>query len=187
MNDGAASPVLLNGERVVLREVTPDDWQAVHAYSTLPEVFVFQPWGPNSPEETRAFVDSIVEARGVVPRGRFALAIVHRTTDGLMGVCELRIKNCRFGIGEIGYSLHPRYWHQGYATDAAKLLLHFGFGVQHLHRIQATCDPRNEASARLLQRIGMQYEGRLRGTMLIRDGWRDSDLYSILVGEWRGT
>jgi RimJ/RimL family protein N-acetyltransferase len=54
-----------------------------------------------------------------------------------------------------------------------------------LHRIFATCDPRNTASAHVLQKVGMRLEGRLRDTMLIRDGWRDSLVYSVLEHEWQ--
>jgi RimJ/RimL family protein N-acetyltransferase len=49
--------------------------------------------------------------------------------------------------------------------------------------IQGTCDPRNVAAARVLQRLGMQYEGRLRDAMLIRDGRRGSDLYGGMAEE----
>jgi RimJ/RimL family protein N-acetyltransferase len=66
----------------------------------------------------------------------------------------------------------------------AQLLLRFGFREMHLHRIFATCDPRNLASARVLEKIGMLYEGRMREVMLIRDGWRDSALYAVLEDEW---
>jgi RimJ/RimL family protein N-acetyltransferase len=54
-----------------------------------------------------------------------------------------------------------------------------------LHRIFATCDPRNVASRRVLTKIGMTHEGRMRETLLIRDGWRDSDVYAILKHEFR--
>jgi len=50
--------------------------------------------------------------------------------------------------------------------------------------VAATCDPRNEASAVVLAKIGMIYEGRLRHSIRIRDGWRDSDIYGILASEW---
>jgi hypothetical protein len=63
-------------------------------------------------------------------------------------------------------------------------LLHRGFTVHGRHRIFATCDPRNLRSAAVLRRLGMTYEGRLREDQLIRDGWRDSDIYSVLVHEW---
>ena len=72
---------------------------------------------------------------------------------------------------------------QGIATATARELLRLGFGRHGRHRIFATCDPRNLASAAVLRRIGMRYEGRMRGTAYIRDGWRDSDLYAVLADD----
>ena len=66
---------------------------------------------------------------------------------------------------------------------AARELLRLGFGEHGRHRIFGTCDPRNLASAAVLRKIGMRYEGRMRGTAYIRDGWRDSELYAILVDD----
>ena len=70
------------------------------------------------------------------------------------------------------------------ATAAATLALDIGFTDLELHRIFASCDPRNTASSAVLRRLGMQHEGRLRENMLIRDGWRSSDIYGVLAGEW---
>ncbi|MEU8820710.1 GNAT family protein [Actinoplanes sp. NPDC048796] len=63
-------------------------------------------------------------------------------------------------------------------------LLNLAFHTFGRHRVHATCDPRNLASARVLTKLGMTHEGRLRETLLLRDGWRDSDLYAILTHEW---
>lgn len=60
------------------------------------------------------------------------------------------------------------------------------FELGPLHRVVATCDPRNLVSAAILQKVGMTFEGRLRHTMQIRDGWRDSSAFSILADEWIG-
>ena len=56
----------------------------------------------------------------------------------------------------------------------------------NMHRIFATCDPINIASSRVLDKVGMIKEGRLRENLLIKDGWRDSLLYGILEQEWLG-
>jgi hypothetical protein len=72
----------------------------------------------------------------------------------------------------------------GRATAAGGRLVQLGFEEHNRHRIFATCDPRNVASAAVMRRLGMSYEGRMRETMLIRDGRRDSDLYSVLSHEW---
>ena len=88
------------------------------------------------------------------------------------------------GQGEIGYGLHPDHWGRGLATAAARRLLELCFTEHGLHRVFATCDPRNVASGRVLRRLGMTHEGRLREVLLIRDGWRDSDVYGLLAHEW---
>jgi len=72
-----------------------------------------------------------------------------------------------------------------YATEAARALLTFGFGQLRLHRIFATCDPANTASARVLEKIGMQREGLLREHEWVKGRWRDSFLYAILDHEWK--
>ena len=102
--------------------------------------------------------------------------------DGeVVGTAELRLDGP--STAEIGYGIHPRRWGQGIATAAARELLRMGFRDHGRHRIFGTCDPRNVASAAVLRRIGMRYEGRMRGTAQLRDGWRDSDLYAILVDD----
>jgi len=81
--------------------------------------------------------------------------------------------------GEMGYVLARDVWGRGYATEAAAALLAYGFAAG-LHRIGATCDPENAASARVLEKIGMSFEGRLREYFLIRGAWRDRLLYAAV-------
>ncbi|KUL31982.1 acetyltransferase [Actinoplanes awajinensis subsp. mycoplanecinus] len=167
---------------VVLRPLRFEDWPAVHEWARRPEVCVYQAWGPNTPDETREFARVAAQAWDERPQQRFPYAIVR---DGrTVGNVELFLRS--EGVGEIGYLVHPEFWGRGVATSAARELLTLGFTEHGLHRIFATCDPRNVASAAVLRRLGMRYEGRMRETHLIRDGWRDSDLYAILAPEWRG-
>ena len=72
----------------------------------------------------------------------------------------------------------------GVGTAIARALLGVAFESMNLHRVMATCDPRNLASAAVLQKVGMTFEGQLRHTMQIRDGWRDSSVFSVLANEW---
>ncbi|MEE1736224.1 GNAT family protein [Streptomyces sp. BE147] len=105
--------------------------------------------------------------------------------DGeLVGIGELKVRNLAHRQGEISYLVHPRVWGRGVGTVIGRELLSRGFGLIGLHRIYATCDPRNVASARVLGKLGMTHEGRHRHTALIRDGWRDSEVFSILDQEW---
>jgi RimJ/RimL family protein N-acetyltransferase len=161
--------------RVTLRPLALGDVDAVHDWARLPESCRYQAWGPNTYEQTQAFVQAAVAA---APE-RLVFAVV---VDGeVVGSASLMLRGR--SSAEIAYGVHPRRWGQGIATAAARELLRLGFGEHGRHRIFATCDPRNLASAAVLRKIGMQYEGRMRGTVYIRDGWRDSDLYARLADD----
>jgi RimJ/RimL family protein N-acetyltransferase len=165
---------------VELRLVAERDWRAIHGWASREEVCRYQGWGPNTEDQTRAFVAEAVAAADTWPRTRFVYVV---TRDGLVvGSCELNLRGD--GQGEIGYGLHPDHWGRGLATAAARRLLELCFAELGLHRVFATCDPRNLASGRVLRRLGMTHEGRLREVLLIRDGWRDSDVYGLLAHEW---
>jgi ribosomal-protein-alanine N-acetyltransferase len=82
---------------------------------------------------------------------------------------------------EIGYVLRRSAWGRGYATEATRLLLRLGFGPLGLHKIAATCDPENLASARVLTKVGMIQEGHLRDHLLIRGTWRDRLLFAAVA------
>jgi RimJ/RimL family protein N-acetyltransferase len=81
--------------------------------------------------------------------------------------------------------VHVKHWGRGLGAAIAFSLLTTAFDSMDLHRVMATCDPRNLASAAVLRKVGMTVEGRLRHTMKIRDGWRDSSVFSMLADEWR--
>lgn len=169
---------------IYLRELKQTDWRDVHAYCSQDRVCRFQAWGPNTPDQTLSFVSQALDDSRKVPRTRFAQAIVAVGTENLIGMVELNIRSHTDRSGEIGYIVHPDVWGQGVATAAAGLMLKFGFEELHLHRIYATCDPRNSGSSKVLTKIGMTYEGRLRDALLIKDGWRDSLMFSMLEHEW---
>lgn len=160
--------------QVTLRPLALDDVDAVHDWARLPEACRYQAWGPNTYEQTQAYVHAAVASTD-----RLVFAVV--SGSDVVGNAVLRLRGS--SSAEIAYIVHPRLWGQGIASAAATQLLHIGFGEHGRHRIFATCDPRNVASAAVLRKIGMQYEGRMRGTALIRDGWRDSDLYARLADD----
>lgn len=164
---------------ITLRPIRAGDLDRVHSWGADPRSSRFQAWGPNSEAESRTYVSEAVAAWDADPQVRFPFCAVD---SGLViGMGELKIVNRRFGRGEISYIVHPDLWGRGYASAIAAALVRFGFDEQKLYRIEGTCDPRNLASGAVLRRTGLRYEGRLRGTMKLRDGWRDSDLYAILA------
>lgn len=169
--------------RLYLREFQKDDWSAVHRYASQEQVSRNQPWGPNTIEETKAFVEEALVDSKRTPRTRCIFAIVLKEQDELIGAVELNIRSAANKSGEIGYIVNPDYWGKGVATEAASLIIGFGFNELQLHRIYATCAPGNDGSRKVLEKLGMRLEGRMRDHILLKDGWRDSDLFSILAGE----
>ena len=87
---------------------------------------------------------------------------------------------------ELGYWLGMAYWGQGFATEAAREMLRFGFEDLHLHRIFASHFSHNSASGRVLLKLGMRHEGCQREHLRKWDQYVDSELYGILQHEWKG-
>ncbi|OLF11313.1 GNAT family N-acetyltransferase [Actinophytocola xanthii] len=179
------SDVRLVTERLVLREFALDDEDAVHSFTSDPVVTRFTDWGPNSPADTRQFLAyALAHANDPWRRG-FNLAAIETGSGRLVGSVEIGVTSTDHQRGELGFVFHRDVWSRGYATEATTALLRFGFEQLGLHRISATCHPDNRASARVLEKVGMELEGRLRGHMLVRGVRRDSLLYAMVAAAAR--
>jgi len=165
--------------RLLLRDCRAEDETAVHAFISDPGVTRYTAWGPNTPEDTTAFLAMAMSEARRSPRIRFSLAMVEREADVLIGLIELRNICERTRRADLGYVLSPDWRGRGYAIEAAGAVLRFGFDLG-LRKIVATCDPRNEAAATVLERIGMVREGYLRDHVQVRGQWRDRLLYAVL-------
>lgn len=110
-------------------------------------------------------------------------AISLRSTDTLIGALGLERKQ-KHDCAELGYWLGKEHWGHGYATEAVEAIVEFGFGSLGLHRIHAGHFTRNPASGRVLQKVGFQYEGRLRDRLKKGDRYENYEGYSILRPEW---
>jgi [ribosomal protein S5]-alanine N-acetyltransferase len=177
--------VRLETANLVLRELRDDDAGAVHLYASDTAVVRYLDWGPSTVEDTEQYLVVVQATREAVPRAVYHLAIVLKATNGLIGGCRIEVRSPVHESGDIGYVLHRDAWGHGYATEATRALLTFGFERLALHRIWATCDVENRASARVLEKVGMRREGHLRQSVRRRAEWRDAYLYAILEPEWR--
>lgn len=173
--------VSLLTDRLLLRDFVRSDEIAVHAFASDPDATRYTTWGPNTHDETRAFLDHVL-AEAVGPRRDcFSLAAVERPTNRLVGSVQIEVESHEDRRGELGFVFSPVCWGRGYATEATLRLIRFGFERLDLHRVAATCDPANLASARVLEKAGMTREGVMRGHLRRRDGtWRDSLLYAVV-------
>lgn len=179
--------VAIQSKRILLREFRENDWEKVHSYASDPEVVRYMDWGPNTKEETKAFISRSISSQKEEPRRKYTLAITLKGENKPIGSCDICVASSENKEGWIGYCLNRQSWNKGYATETAEALLKFGFQQLDLHRIFATVDPDNIASIHVLEKAGMKHEGHLREHKWSKGRWRDSLLYSILENEWKET
>lgn len=110
-------------------------------------------------------------------------AIVQRTDDVLIGGISLHIQ-AHDAHAELGYWIGKPYWNHGYCTEAAQAVVHYGFAVLELHRLHASYLTRNPASGRVMQKLGMTYEGCLRQHVNKWEVFEDVVVYGILRSEY---
>ena len=173
--------------RLRLREWREDDWPAAHAYASDPEVVRYMDWGPNTEDETRAFIAGTLRSRQPSPRSHYDFAVTLAESGEVIGGCRIWVESREHLDASIGYSLARAHWGHGYATELATGLIRFGFETLGMHRIWAIVEPENAASARVLEKAGMQREGRLRDHRFAKGLWRDSVIYAILATDWAVT
>jgi RimJ/RimL family protein N-acetyltransferase len=173
-------PVDLAGPRLRLREFTVADAEAFHALVTHPRIV------QDILDEERPTMDIVVMVlaerhRAAQASDRKAYELAVTLAGKLIGSCSLSNLSVTHRRAELGYIIDPERQGNGYASEAARTIIQFGFQELGLHRIEATTAPNNVGSSRVLEKVGMTYEGLARDHLLVRGEWRDSLHYAILA------
>jgi RimJ/RimL family protein N-acetyltransferase len=176
-------------ERLTLREICDDDFEAIHSYASVKENIAYMIFGPNSPDDTHAFISRVIRRAADQPRVSYDLAVILNETGELIGSCDLAVKSGSRVYGEVGWLLHRDYWQQGYGPEIGWALLALGFDGLGLHRIIARCDAENYGSYRLMEKIGMRREGlfieaRPANKLSPEKKYADELSYAITDEEW---
>ncbi len=152
-------PETLDTGRLRLRKPQMSDAEAIFTgYAQDPEVTRYVIWTPHpSIETTRQFLR--VCAAGWEDGSGFPWVIVRQEDGQLLGMIELGIEGHSAGLG---YVLARPYWGRGYVTEAARAVVGWALAQPTIFRVWATCDVDNPASARVMEKAGMQREGLLR-------------------------
>jgi RimJ/RimL family protein N-acetyltransferase len=172
-------------ERLLLREIEDDDWPAVLAYQRDPRYLRYYAWTERTESDVRAFVSMLAALKNEEPRRKFQLAITLPGDGRLIGNCGIRRKPENDFEADIGYELDPAHWGNGYATEAARAVVAFGFRELGLHRVSSWCIADNVGSAHVLEKVGLRLEGRLRDNEHFKGRWWDTLHYGMLEEEWR--
>ena len=132
---------------------------------------------PYTESDARDFLTLVQEP------GRLWLAISLRDSGRQIGGIGLTVAE-KHQHAELGYWLGVQHWGKGFATEAAREILRYGFEDLGLHRIFASHFRHNPASGRILAKLGMRHEGCQREHLRKWDRFVDSELYGILRQEW---
>ena len=174
----------LNTKRLVLRPFRLADAPELERLAGAPEIAATTLQIPHPYPEGLAQLWIEGQPERFESREGVVFAVVLRRDAALVGcvglTCDPENSNA-----ELGYWIGVPYWNRGYATEAARMVVAFGFAYFGLHRIKSSYFGSNPASGRVMEKIGMRYEGRRREQLFKEGrGFEDVVEYGILSGDF---
>ncbi|MGD9478107.1 GNAT family N-acetyltransferase [Shinella sp. G-2] len=167
--------------RLRLRQIRPEDCEAVHALLSCPEVTRFSDW-PDAPSRRRA-ERAVKWMDEMFAKGKGCAWMIEEGASAvLLGAIRFNSIDARNHSAEVGYELHPAAWGKGYMSEALEAVAACGFGPFGLNRIEAWTLPGNPASDRVLEKAGFHYEGTLRQKAWFKGAFHDFRMFSRLAG-----
>ncbi|WP_224996667.1 GNAT family N-acetyltransferase [Cesiribacter sp. SM1] len=180
--------ITLSTARLNLELVKLKDLPHIHELHSLLETDRYNTLGiPDSVEQTRMILLDWIAAAEAEPSPAYTFSIRNKETGTFIGLIALKCGNAKFRIAEVWYKLHVNHWRQGFATEALREILNFGFSGLKLHRIEAGCAIANTGSIKVLDKAGMLKEGRKRKVLPLKEGWSDNYEFAMLEEDWVGS
>lgn len=170
-------------KRLLLRSFRLTDFDDVHAYSSDEDVTKYMLFGPNTPEETWAFLNFVMSYNHEQPQRHFEYAIEYE--QKVIGAVSLHVNNT-LDEAEIGWVLNKNYHRKGIMFEAASALKNDAIKRFSLKRIVAHCDSRNVASYKLMEKLGLHYVSIEKGLKIQKKQgvvFRDELLYTLILKE----
>jgi RimJ/RimL family protein N-acetyltransferase len=186
MKPGAPEWPLRTG-RLDLRPHLESDLEVFHTIRSDPEVARYLYEDPLTLDQSREKLAARLGMRRLsAEKDWLPAVIVERASGAIVGDVGLNWCSVDHRTGEIGFILHPAYQGRGYATEAARMMIDWGFRDFGLHRIIGRTEARNAASARVLEKLGMRLEAHLVENEWVKGEWQSELQYAILDREWAG-
>jgi ribosomal-protein-alanine N-acetyltransferase len=169
-----------------MRDLFLRDLSDIHFLLTKPETDKFNTLGiPKTIQRTENLFTEWMCAQNEQPRTLFVFSLENRNKNQWMGLIGLNLKESKFKSAEVWFKILPENWGDGFATESLNKILTFGFIELNLHRIEAGCATENIASARVLEKVGMEREGMKRKILPIRGEWLDAYSYAMLEEDFK--
>ena len=172
-------------ERLLLEDIRTEDLAGIRCIARNPGVMKYVLIWLENDEQIEGFLRHAVdESQRAEGRMDYVLAVRIPGTGEFAGFVMLEIDPEQTSTAEVGCILLPEYWKSGYASEILRALLVFGLETLSLHRVYGKCDELNLASAHVMEKCGLAYEGTLREHVWLRDHWRSTRYYGMLEGEY---
>lgn len=170
-------------DRLLLRPFCLKDATAVQQLAGDPYIAEMTLYIPHPYEDGMAEKWIATHADNFAAGRSLELALEHKEEQYLIGAISIGIQQ-NFNHGELGYWVGRKYNNNGYGTEAAKGMIRYAFEELNLHRIYARYFGKNPASGRIMEKIGMKYEGTLRQHVRKGDQYEDLIHYGLLREEY---
>jgi ribosomal-protein-alanine N-acetyltransferase len=168
--------------RLILRKIDRSDLKDLFVICSNSSVSDHTTWGTHVEEEmTEGYIEFLISQYEIGESADWGIEF----NEKLVGMCSFvnwSVVDCS---AELGYVIGQQYWRQGIVRESVNALLQYGFTTLELNRIEARCNDDNIASERVMQSVGMSYEGTLREDRFIKGIWRNTKVYSMLSKEFR--
>lgn len=173
----------LECDRLILRRMRRTDAADMFEYAKEEGVTEYLLWNPHeSVEYTEQYLKYI---QTKYRDGEFYdWAVVLKAENKMIGTCGFTSIDTDNNSAEVGYVISPAYRGHGYAAEAVKKVLDFGFFELELNRIEAKYIVGNDASLRVMEKCNMKFEGVSKSSMMIKGEYRDIGHCAILRSEY---
>ncbi len=170
-------------ERVILRHMKVSDARDMYDYARRPEVTRYLLWAPHdSLEYTRTYLKQVERC---YRQGTFHdFGVILKENNRFIGTCGFARIDEANATAEAGYVLNPDFWGRGLATEALSAIITFGFEKRGFNRIESRYIVDNHASRRVMEKSGMSFEGVLRQSLFVRDGYMDIGVCSVIKEDY---
>ena len=176
--------LVYQGDGFYLRAAKQTDFDAIKAYRQDEENCRYiRP--PEDDETTQMFVDKMANPWKLEEGNWNGTVLCLQGDDTVVGEIAFNIEDWEHQRAEIGYRLNASVAGKGLCTKAMRILVDYLFETIGVEKIVAKCDPRNIASSRVMEKLGMKREAQFKHHFLIGDEWTDQDDYGLIASEWR--
>lgn len=170
-------------ERLLLRQLSPSDAEDYFEMASSPLVTAQSTWKRHvSLEDSKSYIEKIMQR--YEKQEEYHWAIVYQQTGKVIGRTGLIRIDPEHDKVELGYVLSHHYWNQGIVTEATRAVIDFAFRELGINRVEARCNAHNTGSYRVMEKLGLTFEGLLRQQLKIHGTYVDQRMYAIIRDDY---